>query len=159
MTSTAHGEGWATYVSIKLFEYAMEKSDNDQFKEVMAYLRANELSGHLLETRIDAGIHLQGWSIDEVAEYLDGLGYNGGAAEEIYNLLIEMPTQYAAYGYGKLTFYNLHQEAQKYLGVHYDEIEFNAMLLSKGWTSLGILQETYEEYMTAKCHELGIEYK
>ena len=41
MTSTAHGEGWATYVSIKLFEYAMERSDNDKFKEVMAYLRAN----------------------------------------------------------------------------------------------------------------------
>ena len=66
--------------------------------------------------------------------------------EQLKKLLIEMPTQYAAYGYGKLTFYNLHQEAQKYLGVHYDEIEFNAMLLSKGWTSLGILQETYEEW-------------
>ena len=159
MTSTAHGEGWATYVSIKLFEYAMESSTNDQFKEVMKYLRANELSSFLLETRIDAGIHLEGWTIEDVATYMDGLGYSSDSAKEIYNLMIEMPSQYAAYGYGKLVFNNLHQEAKSYLGYHYNEVEFNAMLLSKGWTNLGILQDTYEEYMTAKCHELGIEYK
>ena len=43
-----------------------------------------------------------------------------------------------------------------------DEIKeqvFNAMLLSRGWTGLDILQETYDAYMATKCHELGIEYK
>ena len=90
---------------------------------------------------------------------MDGLGYSSDSAKEIYNLMIEMPSQYAAYGYGKLVFNNLHQEAKSYLGYHYNEVEFNAMLLSKGWTNLGILQDTYEEYMTAKCHELGSEYK
>ena len=159
MTSTAHGEGWATYVSTKLFEYAIENSTSDQYKEVMEYLLANELSGHLLETRIDAGIHLQGWTVEDVATYMDDLGYSSSGASDIYNLMIEMPTQYAAYGYGKLFFNNLHNEAKKYLGVHYDEIEFNTMLLSKGWTNLGILQDTYDEYMMAKCHELGIEFK
>lgn len=159
MTSTAHGEGWATYVSIKLFEYAMERSTDQQFIEVMQYLRANELSSFLLETRIDAGIHLEGWTVEDVADYMDQLGYSSSGAQDIYNLMIEMPSQYAAYGYGKYVFNNLHEEAKKYLGVHYDEIEFNAMLLSKGWTDLGILQDTYNDYMEAKCHELGIEFK
>jgi len=158
MTSTAHGEGWATYVSIKLFEYAMENSTSDQFKDVMKYLRANELSSFLLETRIDAGIHLEGWTVEDVAAYMDKLGYSSDSAKEIYNLMIEMPSQYAAYGYGKYIVNNLHQQAKKYLGYHYNEIEFNAMILSKGWTNLGILQETYNDYMEAKCHELGIEF-
>lgn len=159
MTSTAHGEGWATYVELKLYEYAIENATSDQYREVMEYLYANQLMGFLLETRLDAGVHLQDWGVEEVADYMDGLGYSSDSAGELYNLLIEMPTQYAAYGYGKLTFYNLHKEAQEILGVHYDEIEFNSMLLSKGWTDLGILKETYNEYMLAKCYELGIEFK
>ncbi len=158
MTSTAHGEGWATYVELKLYEYAIENSTDNQFKEVMDYLYANQLMGFLLETRLDAGIHLEGWDVEQVANYMDGLGYSADSAGEIYNLLIETPSQYAAYGYGKLTFYNLHVKAQEVLGIYYDEIEFNTMLLSKGWTGLGILQETYEEYMETKCHELGIAY-
>ena len=32
MTSTAHGEGWATYVQIKLFEYAKKKLINKILK-------------------------------------------------------------------------------------------------------------------------------
>lgn len=158
MTSTAHGEGWATYVELKLYEYAKAQSTDRNFRTVMDYLYANHMSGFLLETRLDAGIHIQGWTVKDVENYLDKHGYNGDAAQEIYNLLIEMPSGYAAYGYGKLFFVNLHNEAKSILGGRYDEIEFNAMLLSKGWTSLGELQNTYDEYMKAKCHQYGLEY-
>ena len=159
MTSTAHGEGWATYVELALYEYAMANSTDKGFIKVMEYLYANQLSGFLLETRIDAGIHLEGWTVEDVATFMDELGYSSDSAGEIYDLIIEMPTQYAAYGYGKLFFNKLHREAKSLLGIHYDEIEFNAMLLSRGWTGLDILQETYDAYMATKCHELGIEYK
>ena len=81
------------------------------------------------------------------------------SGKEIYDLLIEIPTQYASYGYGKLVFNKLHNEAKRILGAFYDEVEFNAMVLSKGWTNLGILQDTYEAYMIDKCFECGIEYK
>ena len=156
MTSTAHGEGWATYVELALYQYAKEKSNNRSFDTVMDYLYANQLSSFLLESRIDVGIHYEGWTVEDVEEYLTSLGYGG--AEGIYRLIIEMPTQYAAYGYGKLVFYNLHKEAKAVLGNYYDEVEFNAMLLSKGWTDLGELKNTYRDYMTKKCHQVGIEF-
>lgn len=54
--------------------------------------------------------------------------------------------------------YNLHEEAKAILGDVYDEIEFNTMLLSKGWTDLGYLRETYNEYMMKKCHQYGITF-
>lgn len=158
MTSTAHAEGWATYVELKLYDYAMSLSNDKKYIQVMEYLKAEHAQGFLLETRIDVGIHYEGWTVKEVAEFLDGLGFNGGAAQGIYDQFIEMPTTYAAYGYGKLYFVKLHNEAQKVLGVYYDEIEFNAMLLSRGWTSLGELENTYLEYMRAKCHKLGIQF-
>ena len=158
MTSTAHGEGWATYVELKLYEYAKANSTDEKFDLVMDYLYANQISSFLLETRIDAGIHIEGWSVEDVASFLTKRGYNGEAAQDLFNLLIEMPSGYAAYGYGKLIFNKLHTEAKNILGAIYDEIEFNAMLLSNGWTSLGELQNTYNEYMKAKCHQYGIAF-
>lgn len=159
MTSTAHGEGWATYVEFALYEYAKEQSDNNIFDLVMDYLYANQLSGYLLETRIDAGIHYENWQVEDIAKYMEKVGYNSDGAEGIYNLLIEIPTQYASYGYGKLVFYNLHEEAKKVLGGYYDEVEFNTMLISNGWINLAELEAKYEEYMVAKCFELGLEWK
>lgn len=159
MTSTAHAEGWATYVQLALYQHLMDTSSSRNMKRTAKYLYAQTLSGHLLETRLDVGIHYEGWTVTQIAKYLGDLGYNSEAAEEIYHLLIEMPTSYAAYGYGKYFFYSLHEEAKCILGDHYNEIEFNEMLLSKGWTSLGILQQTYEEYMKKECHRFGIEYQ
>ena len=158
MTNTGHAEGWATYVQLKLYEYAKEQSDDEKFDAVMDYLYANELSSFLLETRLDAGIHLEGWTVEDIATYMTNLGYSGDSAESIYDLLVEIPTQYASYGYGKYIFIKLHNEAQKKLGIYYDEVEFNAMLLSKGWTDLEQLEKTYEDYMTIKCHEHGIAF-
>ena len=158
MTSTAHAEGWATYVQLKLFEYAKGQSNDKKFQSIMDYLYQNQLSGYLLETRIDVGIQYEGWDVEKIAEYLGKLGYNSGAAQSLYDLLIEMPAQYAAYGYGKVIFNSLHEKAKSTLGSFYDEIEFNAMLLSKGWTGLDLLTKTYEEYMIDKCYECGLEY-
>lgn len=159
MTSTAHGEGWATYVELALYQYAKEQVDNNIFDLVMDYLYANQVSGFLLETRLDAGIHYEGWQAEDIAKYMEQVGYVSDGAAELYNLLIEMPTQYASYGYGKLVFYNLHEEAKKVLGGYYDEVEFNEMLISNGWINLAELEAQYEEYMAAKCFELGLEWK
>lgn len=158
MTSTAHGEGWATYVSLQLFKYAKENSTSDTFKSVMDYYIANESLGHILETRLDIGIMYEGWTVSKVAAFLDSNGYNGDAAQEIYDLIIEMPAVYPAYGYGKMFFVKLHNEAQSLLGNYYDEVEFNDMLLSKGWTDLEELKNTYIDYMMVKCHEVGVEF-
>ena len=158
LTSTAHAEGWATYVELKLYEYAINNASSNKEKNIYSYLYYSQLTGFLLETRLDVGIHYQGWTISDVSDYLNNLGYNGDAAKEIYQLLIETPTSYSSYGFGKLFFVSLHDEAKTILGEHYDEIEFNEMLLSKGWTSLGELEDTYKEYMIKKCHKLGITF-
>lgn len=158
LTSTAHAEGWATYVELKLYDYAIKNAKSKKEKDIFTYLYYTQLSAFLLETRLDVGIHYQGWTISYISEYLNNLGYNGEAAKEIYELLIESPTSYSSYGFGKLFFFNLHNEAKSILGEYYNEIEFNEMLLSKGWTSLGELENTYQEYMIKKCHKLGIAF-
>ena len=157
MTSTAHGEGWATYVELKLYEHAIRNTDNQKFKDAINYLIVNHKVGFLLETRIDLGIHMEGWKEKEIADLLDEIGYSTDYAKELFNQMIEMPTTYNAYGYGKYLFIKLHEDAKAKLGKFYNEIEFNEMILSKGWTTLGELVNTYENYMTKACHKYGIE--
>lgn len=159
MTSVGHAEGWATYVTIKLFEYAKASSNNAKFNMAMDYLIANEKASFLLETRLDAGVHLEGWGPKEIAKCMSGLGYSADSAESIYNLLIEIPTQYVSYGYGKMVMFGIHEEAEEILGAYYNEVEFNEMVHSKGWTDLAQLEATYHDYMAEKCHLLGIDFE
>lgn len=159
MTNTAHAEGWATYVSLQLFEYAIENATDEKAIDVLKYLYYQELSSFLFETRSDVGVHVQGWDVKQLAAFMDQLGYDSSMAKDIYDLLIETPASYASYGYGKYFFVKLHDDAKKILGIAYDEVEFNAMLLSKGWTSLGELENTYIDYMQKKCHKLGIDFE
>ena len=156
MTSTAHAEGWATYVELKLYEYAYRTASTEKDKEIINYLITSHKAAYLLETRIDLGIHAEGWKIKEIGEFLTKLGYSDSYASDLFYQMIEMPTTYAAYGYGKYYFMKLHNEAKRILGKFYNEIEFNAKLLSKGWTKLGELEDTYNDYMIKACHKYGI---
>ena len=156
MSNVAHGEGWATYVQLKLYEYGKDQNPDEKFNKVMDYLYANQLSSFLLETRLDVGIHYEGWTVKEVGAFLKKLGYDESAAQEIYNLIIETATQYASYGYGKYIFFNLHKEAKEVLGNYYNEIEFNTMLLSNGWVGLETIEQMCDEYLEAKCFEYGL---
>ena len=152
----AHGEGWATYVEYALYNYAETRVTGSspmaklKAKDIIKYLKANHEMGYLLECRIDVGIHYQGWTVDQVAGYLGSLGYNSSVAQEIYELLIEMPATYAAYGYGKYFFIKLHKDAKNALGGAYNEVEYNKALLSKGWVGLDMLQEVHNEYIASK---------
>ena len=65
----------------------------------------------------------------------------------MYFQLIEMPSQYAAYGYGISLFYDVHEQAKKALGDCYNEIDFNRALLSNGWCSTSEVQRITNEYI------------
>lgn len=151
-TSTAHGEGWATYVSLELYDYMKDhnvRSEEEQqgVAVYMDYLKYNDLLSYPLYAYIDHMIHMEGWKVEEISKYLDKNGFNPDAAEEVYYLLIEMPTQYSCYGYGMLYFYDLHLRAQEELQDAYDVVEFNQMILSHGWCSLASLGVIVDEYL------------
>ena len=161
MTSTAHAEGWATYVQLKLFEYIKEhNSFPAEAQEGVAlycdYSYYNQLVGYLLYTYVDYGIHVEGWDTAKIKNVMDSLGFNGDAAGDLYKTLIEMPAGYAAYGYGMSFMLDLHVDAQKSLGALYDEIEFNKVVLSHGWCSLGELEKVVNEYVEQTLFEYNM---
>ena len=83
-------------------------------------------------------------------------GFDASGAENMYRKLIEIPTQYAAYGYGINYFVDLHDYAKEQLGKNYNEIEFNSVILSHGWCSLGELKKVTDEYIENTKHLFSI---
>ena len=152
-SSTAHGEGWAQYVALKLWEYMKSNNNFTNANDKRAvrvycdYMYYNDLAAYLAYTYIDYGIHYEGWGIGDVKVLLNSIGFNGDAAQDIYRTLIEMPTTYAAYGYGMSFFVDLHNDAKARLGSVYNEVEYNAALLSHGWCPLGELQQVSDQYI------------
>ena len=123
----------------------------------LEYIEASDALAYLAYTKIDHMIHCENWSVGAISGFLGELGFNSGAAQDIYNTLIEMPGNYAAYGFGKVDFIDLHDNAKKKLGDAYNEIDFNNALLSHGWCSLAELIKIYEEYVDHTAFLNGIE--
>jgi len=157
MTSTAHAEGWAKYVELKLLKYIPNNNpysmkDLQGVKLYCDYMYANELLAYTLYTYVDFGIHYLGWQAGDVGLVMSQAGFDSSGAEDMYRTLIEIPTQYAAYGYGINYFVDIHNYAKEQLGKNYNEIEFNSVLLSHGWCSLGELQKVVDEYIANTKH-------
>ena len=152
-TSTAHGEGWATYVQFKLYDYikthnAANTEAKQQAVELLCdYLNYNELLAYLAYTYTDYMIHIKDWTVSDVEGFFDQLGFSASAAEGVYLTLIEMPGNYACYGYGMKFFIDLHANAQSKLGELYDEVRFNEVIHSRGWVGLEELQQITDEYI------------
>ena len=159
-TNTGHGEGWAKYVECAVCDFLAETKGGD-WVGAMGKSKYWDLFIYQIYTRIDVGIEYEGWDVAEVLAYLKGqnLNVDENSATDILLDLIEMPGQYAAYGYGQALFYELHDEAKTLLGENYDEIEFNSMLLGHGWIGLSDLEELYANYMKQKCFLCGVDFE
>ncbi len=153
MTYTGHAEGWATYVQLKLYDYL--KTHNNKTADMQSaiaaaldYLYYNQLMGFLLYTEMDYAINYEGADVDRVGDLLTDYGYNSSYAQDLFRTLIEMPTQYAAYGFGQAYMLELHKDAEEELGGLYNEVDFNRVLLSHGWCSLDELKDISTQYIS-----------
>ena len=105
---------------------------------------------------IDYYIFIEGYTVDDVKKLLNKYGYNKDAAEEIYNMIIEIPSQYSSYGYGKVVFVKIHDDAKKALSYYYDEIDYNMAIQSNGWTGLESLISLSDDYIAKQQFLHGI---
>lgn len=96
--STGYKEGWATYTEYYSMKYFSGNGESDAVK----YARADDRLSLLLSTRVDYGIHYEGWSLEESVSYLNGHGFfvTKSSFSKFYTLLVTDPCYYAKYGMG-----------------------------------------------------------
>lgn len=96
--STGYKEGWATYTE----NYSMRYFSGNGVTDAVRYAKANDDLSLLLSTRVDYGIHAEGWSLDDSVSYLmmHGFWVTKSSFSKYYTLLVTDPCYYVKYGMG-----------------------------------------------------------
>lgn len=137
-----YSEGWATYV--EFYSYGISGLE-EQLAKVLEWNQAATLG---LYAYLDMGIHYDGWSRKDAAEYLAGYGISDeGVADAIYETMVEEPANYLSYFIGYLEFLNLRDIAEEELGEAFVAKEFHQFLMETGPAPFYVLEAHMENWI------------
>ena len=124
-------EGWATYVESLAYGYAAQFLNIEP--DVMEFLNRNRSVNLCLYSLLDIGIHHKGWTLPEVIKTLSSLGIpSEDTCKEIYQYIVENPTNYLKYYLGYLNFVHLKEQMEQQEGSHFELKTFHQNLLEIG---------------------------
>ncbi|MDY3898757.1 MAG: DUF885 domain-containing protein [Bacilli bacterium] len=128
LKSSGYMEGWATYVENYMYNF-LEGFDQD----IIDYYLFQENYQAAIYSRLDMGIHYNGWTLEETYDYLSKY-YNVTleSTKSIYERLIEVPNncQYYYFTYFKLC--DMYDKVKTALGNKFDPVEYHKRILDCG---------------------------
>ena len=138
-------EGWAEYASAQCIEYL---DISDSMKE-MIYL--NDIFSYILCSRLDVGIHYEGWSVEDSYEYLsEYIECDEKQAEDIYYDVAGDPGIYLPYTVGHLYMRELREKAEKKLGSKFDEKEYHQFIISLGLAPFEVIEKKLDDWLAQR---------
>lgn len=139
---SGYSEGWATYVEYEYsYGYALDGADSN----LATLLKLNMAATMGLYAQIDMGVHYDGWDCARVEQYLADFGITDKeAAREIFETMVEEPSNYLSYFIGYMEFLSLRETAETELGTAFSAKDFHDFLLTTGPAPFYVI----EKYMT-----------
>ncbi len=135
LSSTGYEEGWATYVETYCYKYA-------GFSDALtSFLQADQVATLCLYALSDIYIHYDGYTPEQLTDFLTGYGFSSNSTEKIYQTLLSEPGVYLPYAVGYLEFAELQKLAEELWGGEYSDYDFHAFLLEMGPMPFDILEE------------------
>ena len=121
-----YSEGWAMYAETEAFEYS-------GLSETMISCYVIDTSlNYVLDAVVDLGVNGLGWTISDIEDLLDQLGFTTSFASSLYDYVCENPGVILPYGVGLAEFRDIRAEAEFKLGDSFDLKAFNTVLLENG---------------------------
>ncbi len=139
--STAYVEGWALYAEELGKEVGFYKDP------VSDYGRLNSELFRAVRLVVDTGIHNEGWTRQQVIDYMSANDVNMPLAQSETDRDIAWPGQALAYKMGQLKIRELREMAKTQLGARFDIRTFHDEVLSGGAMPLDLLQERVERWV------------
>lgn len=134
-------EGWATYVEMISYGYAAVDPDAAHF------LQQNQSALLSLYASTDLGIHYDGWTREETAEFWANYGITDPSATDwIYEYIVGEPGSYLKYYVGYLEFLSLKEYAMTTFGNDYNDIDFHQALLDIGPATFDVVEAYLADY-------------
>ena len=126
LAPTGYEEGWATYVEAYCYKYAHLSA------ELTAFLQADHIATLCLYALSDIYIHYDGYTPEQLAEFLSIYGFPKETADIIYETLLAEPGAYLPYAVGCLEFTELRDVAKTLWGTEYSDYRFHDFLIEAG---------------------------
>ena len=130
-----YSEGWAKYVE----HYSYTWSGLDE--SVAEMLVIDDQFGFAIHSRVDLGVNYEGWTVEDVGEFLEMYLGDTSLAHDLYELAVNDPGIYLQYYVGELELTDLYDEAKELLDDDFNEKEFHEFFLSVGPTYYDIIRE------------------
>lgn len=133
-------EGWATYTEMMSY-YLAPLSKKEQ-----TLLQKNTSIILGLYALADMGVHYNGWTLEQMTDFFRDYGISDTQAlQEIYQLIIGTPANYAKYYLGYLKFYTLKKQAAADKKEDFSQIDFHKAVLDIGPAPFDIVEEYLKE--------------
>ncbi len=137
-------EGYATYVEF----YALNYLDGVD-RNVRELERNMGIYQNCLIALIDIGIHYEGWTIDELASFMEEMGLSPESAELLYEQIQANPAAFLPYYVGYAEIAELKEKAQEALGDNFTDLGFHQALLEAGASTFDVLERHIDRYIEA----------
>ncbi len=145
LKSSGYTEGWATYAEYYSYNFLNEKYDD----VLIDYLMIQEKLNAAIYSRIDLGIHYDGWTIEELYSFMTQY-FNVSSSESLramYNQLVEIPTNYQQYFFTYMKISDMYDTVKTKTGSNFDAKEFHKYILDCGPAPLRFVEEVvYDAY-------------
>nr|WP_294688378.1 DUF885 domain-containing protein [uncultured Anaerostipes sp.] len=136
-----YSEGYATYV--ESFSYSM--MDAEGYGDIYQQMNMEMYEYNLaLCSRVDLGVHYEGWKKKDVRAYLRSFGMDDSQADELFQMIIENPANYLSYYIGYQEFHELLTDYKKMAGNKYSLKAYHTEILDAGPCSFDILRRRIE---------------
>ena len=143
LTCSGANEGWATYVEQLSYFY-----DNGLSEENSAYQAAMRSFSLCFHSLLDIGINYDGWSKDRAAAFVRTcLDADDALVEELWQTMIDNPTNYLEYAGGYVEIMEMREEAAKKLGNRFSAKEFHKFLLDLGPVPFSVTRKYFKLWL------------
>ena len=143
LTCSGANEGWATYVEQLSYFY-----DNGLSEESSAYQAAMRSFSLCFHSLLDIGINYDGWSKDRAAAFVRTcFDADDALVEELWQTMIDNPTNYLEYAGGYVEILEMREEAEKTLGDRFSAKEFHKFLLDLGPVPFSVTRKYFKLWL------------
>lgn len=145
---SGYSEGWATYTELN--SYRFSKEDN---QDLLKMKNINSKLTQLLYIEWDIAINYDGMNRSEFTKNVKenfGDQLKQEDIDNMYDTLMETPTNYLQYYIVGFYLQDLYNEAKQKLGKNFDEVEFHKTILDLGPTGMNIVKKYVDAYIDSK---------
>ncbi len=146
---SAYTEGWALYAE------QLGKEVGFYQDPVSDYGRLNSELFRAVRLVVDTGIHAQGWTRDQVVDYMRKNDVNEPLIQSETDRYIAWPAQACSYKLGQLKILDLRERAKKELGAKFDIRTFHDEILSGGSLPLDMLDQRTTQWIAVQKSKPG----